>query len=452
MQSVKYLLSFISICFIPVAFGQPMSNAEVIDRIVAKVGDNIILLSDIEIQKMQAEAEGYPMTMDMDCRIIEEMLYQNLLIHQAKIDSIEVDDARVNAEMEQRLRQIEQQAGGRANLEKAYGKSIAEIKLEFFDVMKERMLAQEMENEITRDVRVSPRDVERFFATIPVDSLPMVGEQVMLQQIVVYPKVSERAKSEAKDQLRRWKNDIERGSKSFEAVATMHSEDPGSRAQGGLMEASRGMMVKPFEAAALELKIGEISDVVETQFGFHIIQLLDRKGDDYTVRHILKTPEIQRADLTQAAAVIEECVARINEGEVTWNQAVSEYSEHTSSRMNLGNIVNPYTGELYWEKEMLKQVEPELYSNLQRMDVGMITEPMIYEDYEARKPGVRVIRLSEKSAPHRANLKDDFIVIKKAAENNKKEIEIEKWVKQIRPSVYIHIDQKYSFCDYIYNW
>lgn len=428
------------------------SGMQTVDRIVGQVGDNIILYSDIEMQKMQALSQDVPIDQFTDCRILEELLYQNLLVARAKIDSVDIADGQVNAEMENRLRQIEQQIGGRQQLEEFYGKTYNQIKTEFFDVIKERLLAQEMERIITGDVRVTPRDVKRFFEEIPSDSLPMVNEQVALQQIVVFPKVSQRDKNKAIDQLNRWRNDVVRGVKDFKVLATMNSDDPGSAKQGGLIEASRGMMVKPFEAAAFSLNVGEISEVVETQYGFHIIQLVDRKGDDYTVRHILKIPEVDRSAFSQAAALIDECSKRLRDGEITWNEAVLEYSEDEFTKQNQGNLTNPYTGELYWDVAGLSQIDQEMGAALSRMEIGNLTEPMIYQDRQRQKEGVRIIRLSDRTAPHQANLKDDYTFIKRAAENRKKEEGIEKWVNQESKNTYIKIDEKFSYCDYLYNW
>lgn len=425
---------------------------QTVDRIVGQVGDNIILYSDIEMQKMQAMSQDIPIDQFTDCRILEELLYQNLLVAKAKLDSVEIADAQVNGEMENRLRQIEQQIGGRQQLEEFYGKTYSQIKTEFFDVIKERLLAQEMERIITEDVRVTPRDVERFFNEIPTDSLPMINEQVALQQIVVFPKVSQRDKNQAIDQLNRWRNDVIRGVKDFKVLATVNSDDPGSAKQGGLIEASRGMMVKPFEAAAFSLNVGEISEVVETQYGFHIIQLIDRKGDDYTVRHILKIPEVDRSAFSQAAALIDECSKRLRDGEISWNEAVLEYSEDEFTKQNQGNLTNPYTGELYWDVAGLSQIDQEMGSALTRMEIGDLTEPMIYEDRQRRKEGVRIIRLRDRTAPHQANLNDDYTFIKRAAENRKKEEGIQKWVNQESKGTYIRIDEKFSFCDYLYNW
>lgn len=427
---------------------------QTIDRVVAQIGDNIILYSDIEMQKMQlmAQEQEIQMTRDIDCLILEQLLFQNLLLNQAKIDSVRIDDAQVNADMENRLGRIEQQIGGREELEQFYNMSYAQIKDEFREVVRERLLSDRMEQVITSDVSVTPRDVKRFFERIPADSLPMVGEQMAYQQIVVYPKVSERAKSTAKDELRKIKTDIERGTRDFKTTAISKSDDKGSAKNGGLIEASRGMMVRPFEAAAMQLNVGEISDVVETQFGFHIIQLVDRKGDNYTVRHILKIPEIDRTSISTASRIIDECRNRLRDGEITWNDAVKEYSDHQLSRQNQGNVVNPYSGERYWETQALQQIDPPAYQALARMEKGDISEVVNYMDYQSGKEGFRIIRLNDKTEPHQANLKDDYNLIKQAALNLKKEEKTQKWVMEKTKSTFIKIDDKYDYCNYSFNW
>jgi peptidyl-prolyl cis-trans isomerase SurA len=425
---------------------------QVVDRVVAQVGDNIILYSDIEIQKLQLMSQDVPMTGDIDCRLLEELLYQNLLLNQAKVDSIEVPDAQVGGEAERRLRMIEEQLQGRENLEMYYGKPYEEIRLEFKEIMRDRMLAERMERTITSDVTMTPRDVRRFFEEVSKDTLPMVGDQIALQQIVVYPKVSQRAKTTAIEELKKIRNDIIRGSRDFALAATSVSDDKESAKNGGLIQASKGMMVRPFENAALALNVGEISDVVETQFGFHIIQLVDRQGDNYTIRHILKIPEFDGASISQAARVIEECVKRIQDGEITWNEAVREYSEHEATRQNEGNLVNPYTGESFWEIDALKQIDPNLYQIIFRMSPGDISEPLPFEDMQSAKIGLRILRVRETRAAHRANLVDDYSLIKQAAMNMKREEAIHNWVTTHAKNTFVRVNERYQSCSFMYEW
>ncbi len=450
------LTSLISFSFALSAWSQISERnpdgMQVVDRVVGQVGDNIILYSDLEIQKLQLMSQDAPMPADIDCRLLEELLYQNLLLNQAKVDSLEVPEAQVAAESERRLRMIEQQLQGRENLEMYYGKTYDEIKLEFIEIMRDRMLAENMERTITSDVTITPREVSRFFDEVSKDTLPMVGDQVALQQIVVYPKVSQRARTAAIEELKKIRNDIIRGSRDFAMAARSVSDDKESAKNGGLIEAAKGMMVRPFENAALALNVGEISDVVETQFGYHIIQLVDRQGDNYTIRHILLIPEVDGAAISQAARLIEECVKRIQDGEITWNQAVREYSEHEMTRQNEGNLVNPYTGESFWEIDALRQIDPNLFQIVARMSPGEISEPLPFEDMQSAKIGLRIMRVRERREQHRANLVDDYALIKQAAMNMKREEAIHEWVTQHAKNTFVRVDQRYSNCQFMYEW
>ncbi|MEX2484971.1 MAG: peptidylprolyl isomerase [Brumimicrobium sp.] len=455
-KNIKLII--VSILLTTVSFGQIISDddksgdAKVIDKIIAQVGNNVILHSDIEAQKIQAKSENIDTDEMSECYMLEELLYQNMLLNQAKLDSIVITDGQVNSEMENRLRSIEQQIGSREKLEEFYGKTYTQIKEEFREVIRDRMMSQEMERQITTDVTVTPRDVERFFKNIPEDSIPYVNEKIAIQQIVIYPKITQESKNKVIEKLRNWRKDIIEGGRSFSAVATMHTEDRGSAKDGGKIEATRGMMVKPFEAAAFSLEVGEISDVVETQYGYHIIKLLDRKGDDYTIRHILLTPEVGRQELRDAAALMDECYARLKKKEITWEQAVKEYSEDEDTRQNFGNLSNPYTGDQYWDVKDINQIDPQIFGIVNSLSEDEISEPSLYTDQQTRKEGVRVVRIRDRTKPHVANLDDDYNFIKKAAENEKKEKVIETWVNEKVKKTYIKIDEKHKDCSFRYEW
>lgn len=427
-------------------------DAKIVDRILAQIGNNIILLSDIENQRIQALSQNMELNNDSECFMLEEMLYQNLLVNQAKLDSVDISDGQVNSEMENRLRTIEAQIGGKQKLEEFYGKTYTQIKDEFREIIRDRLLAQEMERQITSEVLTTPRDVRRFYDNIPKDSLPFINEHIALQQILIYPKITQKEKTEAIDKMRTWREDVISGSRSFEALATVHSKDLGSARQGGKISASRGMMVRPFEAAAFSLEVGEISDVVETQYGYHIIQLIDRKGDDYTVRHILTYPEVSRKSLMDAAALMDECYDRLTKGEISWDDAVKAYSEDEETKQNKGNIANPYTGEQYWDVQYINEIDPQIFGLTNSLKVGQFSQPALYEDARNRKEGVRIVRLADRTAPHVANLKDDYSFIQRAAENKKKEDIIEKWVNDNLRNAYIRIDKNYEQCPFRYDW
>lgn len=428
------------------------SSAKIVDRILAQIGNNIILLSDIESQRIQALSQNMELDKNSECFMLEEMLYQNLLVNQAKLDSVDVSDGQVNAEMENRLRTIETQIGGKQKLEEFYGKTYTQIKDEFREIIRDRLLAQEMERQITSEVLTTPRDVRRFYDDIPEDSLPFINEHIAIQQILIYPKITQKEKTETIDKMRSWREDVISGSRSFDALATVHSKDLGSAKQGGKISASRGMMVRPFEAAAFSLEVGEISDVVETQYGYHIIQLIDRKGDDYTVRHILTFPEVSRKSLMDAAALMDECFDRLKRNEISWDDAVKAYSEDEETKQNKGNIANPYTGEQYWDVQYINEIDPQIFGLTNSLKVGQFSQPALYEDARNRKEGVRIVRLADRTTPHVANLTDDYSFIQRAAENKKKEDIIEKWVNDNLRNAYIRIDKNYKECPFRYDW
>lgn len=428
------------------------SSREVIDRIIAQVGSLPILLSDLENQKIQYQSEGRKLTPQMGCVALEELMYQKLLLNQAKLDSVVITDAQVNAEMENRLRTIEYQIGGKEKLEQFYGKSYVQIKEEFREVIRDRMMAQEMERQITFDVEVSPKEVEEFFKSIPTDSVPLINESIAIQQIVIYPKITQESRNEVIEKLNQWRQDVIDGKRDFAMLATLNSEDLGSARDGGKLEATRGMMVKPFEAAAFSLQPGEVSEVVETQFGYHIIQLISRTGDDYVARHILLTPEVGRKEISEAAAIADECHERLKKHEITWEQAVLEYSEDEDTRQNQGSLTNPYTGELYWDIANINEIDPQIFGLVNYLEVGEISRPDMYSDMMKRKEGVRIVRIKDRTKPHRANLKDDYNFIKQSAETNKKGDIIEEWVNEKVKKTYIRIDEKYEDCNFTYLW
>jgi peptidyl-prolyl cis-trans isomerase SurA len=427
------------------------TQGTVVDKIIAQVGDNIILLSDIEAQKQQAKISGVNITSAIDCEILEKMMYQQLLVNQAKLDSLVISDENVDAEMENRLRVIENQIGSREKMEEFYGKTVNEIKNEFREVIRERLLAEEMERKITADISVTPKEVEEFFKTVPQDSIPLINAQLSFQQIVDYPEITKEDKKLAYDKLAGILADIKSG-KNFSTQARIHSMDPGSAPLGGTIEASRGMMVPQFEAAAFSLKVGEISDIFETTYGYHILKLNSRKGDDYTCQHILIIPEFSGSALELSANRIDSCYLLLKQNQITWDEAVMTFSNDEATKQNKGIITNPYTGEQTWSMEDLNQIDQEIYLLTDAMEKGDISSPNLYMNIFERKQGVRIVRLMNRSEPHIANLKDDYALIKSAAENDKKEKLINEWIGSKLTNAYIRIDDSFVNCPFKNNW
>lgn len=433
------------------AFAIGQQEGVVVDKIAAQVGDNIILLSNIEAQKQQALAAGIPLTANMDCEILEELMYQELLINQAILDSIVVSDQQVDAEMENRLRVIEEQIGSREKMEAFYGKTANQIKEEFRPIIRQRLLAEEMERTITTDISVTPKEVQDFFATIPIDSIPLINSQLSFQQIVHYPEVTKDDKKLAYEKLADILTGIKNG-KSFETQARIHSMDPGSAPLGGKIEASRGMMVPPFEAAVFSLEQGQVSDIFESTYGYHIVKLLSRKGDDYICQHILIIPEFSSSALEKSALKMDSCYNLLAQNKITWEEAVLKFSNDEMTKQNKGIITNPITGEQTWDMEDLNQVDQQIFLLTDAMEKGDVSTPNLYMNIYDRKQGVRIVRLMNRTEPHRANLKEDYALIKRAAENDKKQRTINNWIKSKIGNAYIRVDDSYQNCTFKNKW
>ena len=443
-------LTFISSVFILIGFTS--FGQKTIDKIAAQVGDNIILMSDIEAQKLQAVQAGVVVTPQLDCDIIEELMYQNLLLNQAKLDSIEIPEEQVDAEMQSRLRVIENQIGGRDKMEAFYGKTTTQIMLEFRPIIHDQLLAQEMERVITSEISLTPREVEEFYLKIPIDSIPLINTQLSFQQIVQYPKITAEDKLETKKKLENIRKSIVDEGKSFSTQALINSEDPGSAAKGGEIKASKGMMVRPFESAVFNLQPGEISEVFESEYGYHIVQLIERKGDDYTCRHILLSPKFNDLAIQHAAIQLDSCYNLLKENKITWDEAVLKFSNDETTRLNGGIITNPITGEQTWDTKDLNQVDQQIYLLTDQMNVGDISSPSLYDNPFERKQGVRLVRLMSRSDPHRANLTQDYSLIQRAAENDKKQLVINEWISSKIGSAYIRINPPYSDCNFNNPW
>lgn len=445
------ILKFITISFLLLTTFSFSQERIVIDKIVAQVGDNIILMSDLEAQKLQAIQAGMTVTKEMDCNVLEELMYNELLLNQAKLDSIEVSDGQVDAEMENRLRVLEEQIGGREKLEQFYGKSVTQIKEEFRPIIKDRLLSQEMERTITADITVTPKEVSDFYSKIPKDSIPLINAQLSFQQIVHYPEITKTDKKRSFDQLTEIRKNIMAG-KSFDTQARIHSMDPGSATQGGKITASRGMMVPPFEAAVFSLEVGGISDVFESAYGYHIVKLLDRKGDDYVCQHILIIPEYTNEALEYSALKMDSCYTLLKENKITWDDAVTRFSNDEMTKQNKGIITNPITGEQTWDMEDLNQVDQQIFLLTDNMEKGDITSPNLYVDLYERKQGIRIVRLMDRKPQHLANLNDDYALIKRAAENDKKQRTINNWIITKIGNAYVRIDESYQDCQFRNPW
>lgn len=423
----------------------------VVDKIVAQIGNQIILMSDVESQKQQALQSGLDPLKINACEILEQLMANELLLDQALLDSISVSDEQVDAEMENRLRLLEEKFGNREKLETFYGETTSKIKDKFRTQIRNKILTQEMERKLVQNISITPKDVSTFFKSIPKDSIPFINMKLSFQQIVYYPKITKDDKKRAYDILSEVRTAIVDNGKSFETQARINSDD-GSASKGGKIEGSAGMMVPQFESTVFQLKVGEISEIIESPYGYHIIKLIARKGQDYTCLHILKIPEYSPEAIDDASNRMDTCYQLLKENKITWNDAVLRFSNDESTKQNQGIITNPITGDQTWDMEDLNQVDQQIYVLTEAMEKGDYTRPNLYIDIYERKQGFRIVRLSERYSPHIANLQDDYSLIKRAAENDKKQKIIQNWIKSKIGNAYIRIDDEYKNCNFSNNW
>lgn len=430
------------------AFAQPRKSVE---GIVAQVGDNVILQSELLSQRQQAIQSGAVVDDHFDCALLEDIMYQNLLINQAKLDSIDITDANVDFEMENRLRTLEEQIGSREKLEAFYGKSTTQIKLEFRESIRQRMLAQEMERKITESVTITPKEVKQFYEMLPQDSIPFINAQFTFQQIVNYPEITREDRARAKSDLEKLLEQVRAG-KNMSTLARLNTDDTGSAAKGGEIKARVGMMVPAFESTVMSLKVGEISDVFETEYGYHFVKLLDRKGENYTCQHILKVPTYTEASLQKAALKMDSCYLQLKEGKITWNDAVLKYSNDEATKYNNGVMSNPYTGDQKWDAAQLNEIDQQIHYLTNKLSIGQFTEPNLYVNFMDRQEGVRIVKVMNRTQPHTANLKEDYSLIQSAAENDKHRRLLDEWVGKKIKYAYVKIAEPYNKCTFKNHW
>ena len=435
------------------------TKLQVVDKVVAVVGKNIILQSDVEGQyiqyRMQGDIQGN--ANDMRCAILEDLLFQKLMLNQAEMDSLTVTDSEVEMEMNRRISELVGRAGSQEKLESIFNKSMSEIKEELRRLVKDRMLQDQVRNGILSGVAVTPAEVRNFYRSQPQDSIPMIGEEYEIAQIVKRPPVSIDQKLQVKDQLYQIRKRILDGESSFSTMAILYSEDPGSAKKGGeLGFTGRGEFAPEFETAAFNLRDGEISEVIETQFGFHIIQLIERRGEYVNCRHILMTAKVPVEALEQAQHELDSAATLIRSGAMTFEEACLKFSDD-DSKTNGGYISNPAMGGHRLDASDIQEMGeyfPE-FKNLafviSKLDVGQVSDPVPMTTND-NKDAFRVVVIKKKIPAHKANLNDDYWRIQTWALNQKNQSVIQQWIKDKAKKAYIRIDEDYKDCNFQFDW
>ena len=424
-------------------------EAQVIDRVVAVVGQNIVLQSDIEAQYLQYRLQGGIKgdAKSIRCEILEDLMFQKLMLNQAEMDSITVTDEQVNADVDRWINYFILQLGSQDNLEKYYKKTMPEIREELFRVRKDNMLVEQVQQALLANVEVTPSEVKRYYNEMSKDSIPMVNSKYEIAHLVKNPPITLEQKLEVKDKLYKMRKRILNGER-FSTLALLYSEDPGSAKKGGeLGFTGRGEFAPEFEAAAFNLRDGEISEVVETEFGFHIIQMIERRGDYVNVRHILMTVKVAPEALQEAYDELDSIAALINNDSITFDEAVRRFSDE-KDRINGGVLVNPMSGGTLFDASELDQ---QVAGVVNRMKVGEISAPVPMKTSD-NKDACRLIYLKKKTEPHKANLRDDYTVIRDLAMQKKREEIINNWIESKSGKAYIKVCDEFKDCDFRFGW
>lgn len=424
---------------------------EIVDKVIGVVGSELVLLSGIEEQRALMEAQNGSVPEDARCLILDNLLSQSLLVNQAKLDSIIVEDSEVETQLNARIdRILTFMNNDISQFETYYGQTVSEVKGQFREDLRNQILGERMRGQIMQGVAVTPAEVKNFFAQIPQDSLPYFNSEVEIGEIVQQPKINEVERQKAIDQLKELKTRIVEGGEDFAELAKKFSDDPGSgRAGGELGWTKRGAFVPEFEAAAYNLEKGELSELVESEFGFHLIQLLDRRGNSILTRHILIKPEITDADLELAKRNLDSIRQLIMNDTLTFSRAVKRYSsDKAQSYNNDGRMVNPATNNTFFE---IGDLDPDIYFTIDTMKVGQVSAPFEFTS-PTGEVSYRLIQLQSRSAPHKANLAQDYSKIQQAAIESKKAEFVSDWVSDKVSSTYIHVDNMYKGCPMVQRW
>ena len=416
-------------------------NLTVIDKIIVKVDNYIVLKSELERSYLQLQSSGDFNT--TRCQVLEGLVLNKLMVAKAEIDSVVVEEEFIDRQLDMRMQGVIAQAGGEPEkLEEVFGKSLEEIREDLRDQVKEQMLVERMQGTITEDITITPSEVKRFFKNIPEDSLPYFSTEVEIGQIVKKPVVSAKERERIENFLLKIRSEAVDDGVDFQVLAGRHSDGPTAPRGGNLGDVERGQMVSEFEAAALKLKNGEISLPVETEFGFHIIQMVDRRGNIYNARHILIIPKYSEEDFEIAAHFLDSVKNLIQQDSLVFDKAAKEFSDDKETSSN-GGFIRDASGA---NRISVSELDPGLFFTMDTMQVGSITDPMKYTMPDG-KEAMRIIYFKSKLKPHQASLDLDYQKIYTAALNAKKSKLMNTWFKETRNEVFVEIDPEYSNCN-----
>jgi peptidyl-prolyl cis-trans isomerase SurA len=448
MKQVFFILLIVG------SFGaQAQTKKVVADKIIAQVGDKIILQSDVTnaILDVKRQAQGQENAIiPTECQVLEGQLIQKALVLQAMKDSLTVNDEEIENQMENRIRSFINSYGSKEILEEIAGKTVYQMKEDFKEALREQKLADQMRGKIVDNIKMTPTEVKAYYNKTPKDSLPFYESEIEVSQIVMHPKANKDVEEYVSKQLYDYKRQVESGSKKFEQLVKFYSEDPGKTENAGQYNLNRNdknMWDPAFLSGAFRLKEGQISSVIKSKFGLHIIQMVSRSGDDAVVRHILRIPPVTDEEIKETKDKLDSIRKKLVDGSLAFGEAVSKFSDDDGSKFSAGAVAGR-DGSTYITMD---QVDKEMVIALKDMKPGSFSKPQVFTDERGSKK-VRIIYLKNRTEPHRENLKEDYNRVANRAMEDKKSGILEKWFKEHIPTYYISIDKSFSACTGLEEW
>ena len=454
MKINKFILAVSASLVWCVSYGQQEEPARQhepikIDGVAAVVGKEIVLESDIEGALMQYQLQGISIGENEKCRILEQLLIEKLLAHQGQVDSLEVSEGEISNTVNQRIQMLVQDVGSMKAVLDLYQKADQEALVQdLTPIMRNQLFADRMKKKVIGDLDPSPEDVRRFFNKIPKDSLPEFETEFELATLTITPDPDPKAVEDIINRLKEMKKEIEEGA-DFRTRAILYSDDPGSAANGGVYNGvKKGQFVKPFEAAAFNLEEGEISDPVQTEYGYHIIQVIRRRGEQLDLQHILMQPKFTPEDLNKAQEKMDSIVSKIRAGQLTFDEAVKAFSQDEATKLNNGNMMNQNTGETTFPISMLDR---DMYYAVGGLQQGQVSDPVFIQD--PRGGGkYAIFYVRKRTEPHRADYTKDFNKLKTLAKQELQEKKLREWVSKKSKDVFVKISPGWEDCKFGTSW
>lgn len=451
---MKKLVLFMLVISSTVLTLSAQSKKVIADKIVGQVGDKIILRSDVinALTDMKRQAAGQEnVVVPTECQILEGQLIRKALVLQAQKDSLHVSEEDIDASLDNQIRQFIASYGSKDILEEIAGKTVYQIKEDFKESFREKKLAEQMQGKIVDGIKITPTEVKAYYSRISKDSLPFYESEIEVSQIVVHPKANKDVEEYVSKQLYDYKKQVETsGGKKFDQLAKLYSEDPAVKENGGQYTLNRNEKTwdPAFLAGAFRLKEGQISPVIKSKFGLHIIQMISRSGDEAVVKHILRIPPVTEDEIKEAKQLLDSIRKKIVDGSLTFGAAVNKFSDDENSKFNAGSVASGRDGSTFVN---IDQLDKDMVKPLSILKPGGFSEPQVYTDERGRKL-VRLIYLKNRTEPHRENLKEDYNRVALRALEEKKNAALEKWFKAHIPTYYVSIDREYATCSGLDEW